>query len=103
KLELTCFCIHAKSSRHAKMHDERLSGIKFGEEIFRPAGKAIHIPTAQALGKVRRKGNTQVAAARFRARDPTMLQNVREAGAHGFDFGEFRHQRSGFWYRNWEG
>jgi hypothetical protein len=87
--------MNAESSGHAKVHDERLSGIEISEQIFRAAGKPFHAPTVQALGKVRRKGDTQVAAAGFHARYPAMLQHARKPHAHGFDFGQFGHQGLG--------
>jgi hypothetical protein len=73
------------------MHNEGLSGIEIRQQVFRPAGKPSHGTTAQPLGKVRWKGDPQVAPTRLRPGDPAVFQHGRKAFPHGFNFGQFRH------------
>ena len=73
------------------MHDQRLSIVEIGDEIFRAAAQIENASALKARSEALGKGKAQIATAEFDARDRRADQRGREAPPHGFDFGQLRH------------
>ena len=73
------------------MHHQNLLIIEVRQQIFGAAGKRLHPPPGEAGGKIDWQRKAQTGAALLDPHDARASQGRGEAGAYGFNFGEFGH------------
>ena len=73
------------------MHDQRLAVVEIGDEIFGAPAKVENPSALKTRGKALRKGNTQIMAPQFDARDRRADERRGQSAPHRFDFGQFGH------------
>ena len=86
--------LDAERARHAKMHHQRLAAIQRSEQILGAPRQRLDPPAGEPLGEARRERRAQIAAPGLDLGEARAHQRRREASAHGFDFGQFRHRRA---------
>ncbi len=85
-----------EAAGHAQMAEpgERRAGLilHLGQQIFGAAVKAFDLRTAHALFEIFRKRKAQIGAMQGEISNAAALYMWGEAAAHGFNFGQFRHE-----------
>ena len=82
--------LDAKRARHAKMHQERLSGGQLHQEVLGAPGERSDSLAAQPAAKPRRERDPQIGTPHGDIRYAGTTQNGMQLAADGFYFGQLR-------------
>jgi hypothetical protein len=82
---------HREPPGHAKVHDQRLPGRQFSDQVLRPSSQARYPRAFQPLVKLRGKREAQVLPSFFDVQDAFSLHRRQESAANSLDFGKLWH------------